>query len=165
MKDFVGSPKYMAPELHRQSPYSFKADVWSAGVAALQLLSGSVPFVPPWATDIGGYEDFEVLEERLVGSRMWAIRSEEAQLFIESLLEAEVNERPTAADALHFPWLQMHKPPARKFRKDIARSLVGYTAAPSVVRCCLLSIQPGWVRRTPRLSVTLSSAPTLTVMD
>lgn len=39
----AGTPVYMAPEVLRMS-YGQKADVWSAGIMAYQLLTGRLPF-------------------------------------------------------------------------------------------------------------------------
>jgi serine/threonine protein kinase len=40
----VGTPKYMAPELFNNEPYSFKADIWSLGLMAYELLCGKSCF-------------------------------------------------------------------------------------------------------------------------
>lgn len=28
----IGTPYYLAPELYKEQPYSFEADIWSVGV-------------------------------------------------------------------------------------------------------------------------------------
>ena len=40
----LGSPLYMAPELCREQQYDNKVDVWSAGVIAYVLMTGTPPF-------------------------------------------------------------------------------------------------------------------------
>ncbi|ESO05490.1 hypothetical protein HELRODRAFT_191310 [Helobdella robusta] len=39
-----GSPSYMAPEIHLNSRYDFKADLWSIGVITHQCMTGKLPF-------------------------------------------------------------------------------------------------------------------------
>jgi serine/threonine-protein kinase len=42
----VGSPRYMAPEqLERASDVDHRADIWSVGIVAFELLTGAHPFV------------------------------------------------------------------------------------------------------------------------
>ena len=44
LRQVLGSPLYMAPEIVREEPYDKSVDVWSVGVIAHILLSGSPPF-------------------------------------------------------------------------------------------------------------------------
>ena len=41
----LGSNLTMAPEVMREEPYGFEADIWSIGVVFYQLLLGKFPFI------------------------------------------------------------------------------------------------------------------------
>jgi len=42
---WLGSPLYMAPEVHERKPYNrFKADIWSMGISFYEILTGDTPF-------------------------------------------------------------------------------------------------------------------------
>jgi serine/threonine protein kinase len=40
----VGTPLYLAPELIKQQPYSFKADIWALGVLMYTMSAHKGPF-------------------------------------------------------------------------------------------------------------------------
>jgi len=43
--NWIGSPLYMAPEVHAKKPYDrFKADIWSLGVSFYEIVTGDTPF-------------------------------------------------------------------------------------------------------------------------
>ena len=44
LREVLGSPLYMAPEIIKEKPYNNKVDIWSIGVITYILLSGRPPF-------------------------------------------------------------------------------------------------------------------------
>ncbi len=51
LKQYVGSPDYMAPEIIKRN-YNEKVDVWSSGIIMFELMSGQVPFIEENMADI-----------------------------------------------------------------------------------------------------------------
>lgn len=97
-----GTPYYVAPEVLEGS-YNCKCDVWSVGVIAYMLLSGSPPFY--------GKNDAETLQA--VRSGRWRFNdnqfrliSTSAKSFIKQCLERSVQKRPSADEAISNPWFQ-----------------------------------------------------------
>jgi len=101
LRDPVGSPDYLAPEVARLEPYGQVADVWSAGVLLFACLRGRLPF--PARTDQGVLE--MVRAGRCVFDDGWAQVTQEARSCTELMLQ-EQKERPTAEEAVRQPWLQ-----------------------------------------------------------
>ena len=40
----IGTQYYLAPELYKEEPYSFEADIWSVGVLLYQMCALTYPF-------------------------------------------------------------------------------------------------------------------------
>lgn len=105
LKDSVGSPYYIAPEVLAGS-YGAKCDVWSCGVIAYIVLSGIPPF--------NGFSDEEIYDRIMEGKYNfdgdeWSDISDEAVDFISSLLTYEEHDRPSASEALTHKWLDAAK--------------------------------------------------------
>ncbi|EAR99474.2 kinase domain protein (macronuclear) [Tetrahymena thermophila SB210] len=45
LKECVGSPLYMSPQLLQQKPYSSKSDIWSIGLLYYEILFGKLPWL------------------------------------------------------------------------------------------------------------------------
>jgi len=98
-----GTLSYMAPELIRREPYDERADIWSIGVILYILLGGYSPFDdslpnPQLAK--------AVVEGNIVFHKeYWSIVSIEAQSLIKSMLNTDMDTRPSAKWALLQPWI------------------------------------------------------------
>eukprot|EP00297_Palpitomonas_bilix_P004105 CAMPEP_0113891528 /NCGR_PEP_ID=MMETSP0780_2-20120614/14817_1 /TAXON_ID=652834 /ORGANISM="Palpitomonas bilix" /LENGTH=745 /DNA_ID=CAMNT_0000881177 /DNA_START=47 /DNA_END=2284 /DNA_ORIENTATION=+ /assembly_acc=CAM_ASM_000599 len=129
IKDRAGTIGWMAPEVVEGGGYGRKADIFSAGLVAFSMLTGTLP----WSSML----DNQVLDETLsmnlkeeieyvqdeplhdgsdfeeegshlslfVTKRLGGL-SEQAQNFLKVLLSPSPVDRPTAEEALHLPWLK-----------------------------------------------------------
>ena len=88
----IGTPYYIAPEVLNKN-YGSKCDIWSLGVIAFMLLSGTAPFNGATNNDIMAAVK---KGEWKFSSPAWMDVSDEAKNFIKCLLTIDPNERPTA---------------------------------------------------------------------
>ncbi|VFQ72276.1 unnamed protein product [Cuscuta campestris] len=104
LNDIVGSAYYVAPEvLHRS--YGTEADMWSVGVIAYIILSGSRPF---WARTESGIFRAILKIDPSFDEAAWTTSSSDSIDFVKSLLNKDYRKRLTAAQALCHPWLAGH---------------------------------------------------------
>ena len=78
--DALGTPAYMAPEVLRGERCDRRADVWSLGVSAFELVTGARPFEAP-ARSVA----FDVFYARGADSLADAVRVEAARRVAERL--------------------------------------------------------------------------------
>lgn len=150
LKEICGTPGYIAPEIITGAgDFTPKADIWSVGVCALELLTGVKPFGAPeeFGGDmhgcfrmIAGFRRLEDLHPRLSSSSAWALRSAEAKDFCRLLLTSDFRARPDAAVALGHPWLQRYKAAPGALSTDMLQSLAAYATLPPLTWCCLYII-------------------------
>jgi calcium-dependent protein kinase len=102
LKHHYGTVYYVAPEVLKGA-YTEKCDVWSCGVILYMLLSGKPPFDGP---------DDETIEKRVMTGtynfhdEKWKEVSPDAKIFIQRMMNLDVNKRYSAEQCLDDPWFQ-----------------------------------------------------------
>jgi len=149
-RDFVGTPSYMAPEIVKGTvAYTVKADMWSVGVTACELLAGKAPFgrpsdykgkIEPVLQNIRTFRRFKDVENKLSVSDAWRSRSALAKSFIESIIIAESSQRPDAEQALEHTWLVKHKVEPAFLTDEMIKSIARFMGASNLMRRCLLIV-------------------------
>merc|ERR1712187_291949 len=100
--------------------YTCKVDIWSVGIFAFELLTGTTPFGLVSEVERRGSTD-KLIRSRireygksvhhvaaLEQTRGWCELSEEAQHFMRDVLHPDAACRPSAAEAVAHAWLQKH---------------------------------------------------------
>lgn len=100
----AGSPNYMAPEILHGKPHGFAADVWGLGCVTYELATGGKKAFE--ASCLAALVvrvmrcDYEPLPARF--SRPFAS-------FLQSLMDPDPAERPSATRLLNYPFVRQHR--------------------------------------------------------
>lgn len=102
LRDRLGSPDTVAPEVVIGSNYSTLVDIWSAGVLLYMTLSATPPFFAG--------SDREVLQRVRAGNysmvgKLWDTISPACKDLVRSLMTVDTSQRPAAKAALQMAWL------------------------------------------------------------
>lgn len=102
IREILGTPEYVAPEILHYEPITLAADMWSLGVTTYVLLTGFSPF--------GGETDqetfFNISQAQLdFPDELFEDISEDAKDFVRKLLVRDPKARLTAKECLRHRWL------------------------------------------------------------
>ncbi|XP_055297742.1 death-associated protein kinase related [Sitodiplosis mosellana] len=125
VREILGTPDYVAPEVLSYEPLSLKTDIWSVGVLAYVLLSGFSPF--------GGdskQETFLNISQCNLNfpDDLFQDVSEDATDFIKSALQVAAEDRMSAVECLEHKWLSESSQPLKCSTKDNTTTTATATA-------------------------------------
>ncbi|KAG7188583.1 hypothetical protein KM043_008213 [Ampulex compressa] len=103
VREILGTPDYVAPEILHYEPITLAADMWSLGVTTYVLLTGFSPF--------GGETDQETFQNISLGEvdypeELFEDVSAQAKDFVAKLLVLDPSARMTAKQCLRHEWLR-----------------------------------------------------------
>ncbi|XP_035728395.1 serine/threonine-protein kinase par-1-like isoform X2 [Vespa mandarinia] len=103
VREILGTPDYVAPEILHYQPITLAADMWSLGVTTYVLLTGFSPF--------GGDTDQETFQNISLGEvdfpeELFEEVSTQAKDFVAKLLVLDPSARMTAKQCLRHEWLR-----------------------------------------------------------
>ncbi|CAL6112121.1 Kinase [Hexamita inflata] len=99
-----GSPIYLAPEIAKQRPYNFQADIWSLGIMAFELITGSPPFIASDQMSLIKFLSEDKLQAPFQDYPIFQ-KLPKFQNFIEMCLQKNPDKRPNAQLLLKHPFI------------------------------------------------------------
>ena len=103
LRDVVGSPYYIAPEVLTGRGYGRAADLWSAGAVLYLLLSGRPPFLGATEEDVLDAVSRDDLDTE---GGTWGTISPAAKAVVRGLLTRDPRKRWTARQVLDTAWVK-----------------------------------------------------------
>jgi len=100
-KTVVGTPYWMAPEVIQGAQYDTKADIWSTGVMAIEMIDG----LPPYMDQAPLRALFLIVSKGLPPPRNVAFMSEDFKDFVNQCTIVDPEQRPSATELLKHPFL------------------------------------------------------------
>lgn len=126
IRDIIGTPDYVAPEVLDYEPLSIQADMWSLGVLSYVMLTACSPF----AGDTQQETFCNISQVKLdFPDDLFSDLSEDSKDFIRKLLVKDPRGRMTARQCLDHPWLKAASAhlkislPPQDHTADLAKSM------------------------------------------
>ncbi|XP_002751407.2 serine/threonine-protein kinase 17A [Callithrix jacchus] len=118
LREIMGTPEYVAPEILSYDPISMATDMWSIGVLTYVMLTGISPFLGN-----NKQETFLNISQMNLSysEEEFDILSESAVDFIRALLVKKPEDRATAEECLKHPWLTQSSIQEASFRMEKAQ--------------------------------------------
>jgi hypothetical protein len=96
----MGTPAFMAPEMHNKQGYHLPVDIWATGCSIYMLVNGKHPFIK------GPQLDFAAMNKGIAKGGGLFRGSSKGQDLAREMLMADPSKRPTARNSCDHAWFR-----------------------------------------------------------